>query len=164
VRYLFVILFHVLFIPLFVKGQSGKVKLDSGLVACYPFNGNANDESGNGNNGTVNGATLTTDRFGNPNSAYSFNGVSDYISLNSKTKLNLGSSSRTFCVWVKTSSTSLQGMFSKMKRNLPYTGYFFAINEFTIGSEFDIMKIIPITFIMKKVQIIMWQIINGIYL
>jgi Concanavalin A-like lectin/glucanases superfamily/Secretion system C-terminal sorting domain len=44
----------------------------SGLVAYYPFNGNANDESGNGNNGTVNGATLTTDRFGNANKAYSF--------------------------------------------------------------------------------------------
>jgi len=36
----------------------------SGFVAYYPFNGNANDESGNGNNGTVNGATLTTDRKG----------------------------------------------------------------------------------------------------
>ena len=48
--------------------------LKDGLVAYYPFNGNANDESGNGNNGTVNGATLTTDRFGNTNKAYSFNG------------------------------------------------------------------------------------------
>jgi hypothetical protein len=44
----------------------------SGLVAYYPFNGNANDESGNGINGTVNGATLTSDRFGNANKAYSF--------------------------------------------------------------------------------------------
>lgn len=51
----------------------------NGLVANYPFNGNANDESGNGNNGTVNGATLTEDRFGNANSAYSFNG--DYIKI-----------------------------------------------------------------------------------
>ena len=33
-----------------------------GLVAWYPFNGNANDESGNGNDGTVNGAILSTDR------------------------------------------------------------------------------------------------------
>jgi hypothetical protein len=30
----------------------------NGLVGWWPFNGNANDESGNGNNGTVNGATL----------------------------------------------------------------------------------------------------------
>lgn len=44
----------------------------NGLVGWWPFNGNANDESGNGNNGIVNGPTLTTDRFGNPNAAYLF--------------------------------------------------------------------------------------------
>ena len=47
-------------------------ELQNQLIGYWPFCGNANDESGNGNNGTVNGATLTTDRFGNPNSAYSF--------------------------------------------------------------------------------------------
>ncbi len=47
-----------------------------GLVAWYPFNGNANDESGNGNNGTVNGATLTEDRNGNIVSAYYFSSSS----------------------------------------------------------------------------------------
>jgi hypothetical protein len=52
----------------------------SGLVGWWPFNGNANDESGNGNNGTVNGATLTTDRNSKSNSAYLFNGLSNYIS------------------------------------------------------------------------------------
>jgi hypothetical protein len=52
---------------------------NNGLAAYYPFNGNANDESGNGNNGTVYGATLTADRFGNPNKAYSFNGADNYI-------------------------------------------------------------------------------------
>jgi hypothetical protein len=56
--------------------------LNDGLVAYYPFNGNANDESGNGHNGTVNGATLVTDRKGNENSAYSFNGISNYIIVN----------------------------------------------------------------------------------
>ena len=43
-----------------------------GLVAFYPFNGNANDESGNGNHGTVNGATLTSDRNDVQNSSYGF--------------------------------------------------------------------------------------------
>jgi Concanavalin A-like lectin/glucanases superfamily/PEP-CTERM motif len=42
------------------------------LIAHYAFDGNANDESGYGNHGTVYGATLTEDRFGNPNSAYEF--------------------------------------------------------------------------------------------
>jgi hypothetical protein len=59
--------------------------LNDGLVAYYPFNGNANDESGNGNDGTVNGATLTEDRFGNTNSAYSFNGIDDYIEVPAST-------------------------------------------------------------------------------
>jgi hypothetical protein len=51
----------------------------NGLVGYWPFDGNANDESGNGNNGTVNGATLTADRFGNIGKAYSFDGINDYI-------------------------------------------------------------------------------------
>ena len=45
------------------------------LIAYYPFNGNADDASGNGHNGTVSGATLGADRFGNPNSAYYFDGI-----------------------------------------------------------------------------------------
>ena len=51
----------------------------SGLVAWYPFNGNANDESGNENHGTVFGATLTTDKFSNSDRAYNFDGSSNYI-------------------------------------------------------------------------------------
>lgn len=51
----------------------------TGLVAYYPFNRSANDASGNSNNGEVHEATLTTDMFGNLNSAYSFNGTNSYI-------------------------------------------------------------------------------------
>jgi len=69
-----------------IKKQVELEKISSiptnGLVAYYPFNGNANDESGNNNNGTVNGATLTTDRNGNSNSAYSFDGKNDVIDYN----------------------------------------------------------------------------------
>lgn len=50
-----------------------------GLLAYYPFSGNANDASGNGKNGQVNGATLTTDRFGNANSAYNFESTQNII-------------------------------------------------------------------------------------
>ena len=53
----------------------------SGLLGWWPFNGNALDISGNANNGTVNGATLTTDRFGNVNSSFNFDGVNDFIQL-----------------------------------------------------------------------------------
>jgi hypothetical protein len=58
--------------------------IQTGLIAFYPFSGNAIDSSGNGNNGTVYGATLTTDRFGNANSAYSFT----YSGWNPGSRLN----------------------------------------------------------------------------
>ena len=57
-------------------------------VAYYPFNGNANDESGLGNHGIVYGATLVADRFGNANSAYYFDGVDDYIRVPNRPSLN----------------------------------------------------------------------------
>lgn len=74
--------------------------LTSGLVAHYPFNGNANDVSGNGNNGIVYGATLTADRFGNANSAYNFDGISNYISVPSSTSLN-PVNQLTMSFWIK---------------------------------------------------------------
>jgi tetratricopeptide (TPR) repeat protein len=57
-----------------------KIPID-GLVAFYPFNGNANDESGNGNDGTVYGALLTTDRNGKIDCAFNFNGTTSYIKV-----------------------------------------------------------------------------------
>jgi hypothetical protein len=50
-----------------------------GLIAYYPFNGNAQDESGNGNHGVVNGAQLTSDRNSEHSSAYFFDGDGDFI-------------------------------------------------------------------------------------
>jgi len=52
-----------------------------GPIVSYPFSGNANDASGNGNHGTAQGATLVADRFGNPGAAYAFDGVADAISI-----------------------------------------------------------------------------------
>jgi hypothetical protein len=72
---------------------------DCSLVAYYPFNGNANDESGNSLHGTVSGATLTTDRFGNLDSAYSFDG-SDIITIAHNDLLNC-SEELSFSVWIK---------------------------------------------------------------
>jgi hypothetical protein len=69
----------------------------NGLVDWLPFNGNAIDESGNGNNGTVNGATLTNDRYGVANKAYSFDGVNDYISINDNQSLDV--SNVTISAW-----------------------------------------------------------------
>jgi hypothetical protein len=56
--------------------------LRNGLIAYYPFNGNANDASGNGKNGFINGGvTNTTDRFGKSNSAFLFNGLNGFIEI-----------------------------------------------------------------------------------
>jgi hypothetical protein len=77
-----------------------------GLIAWWPFNGNGNDMSGNGNNGTVHGATLSSDRFGITNRAYSFNGISNYIDVPNATVLN-PTTALTISVWVQ--STSTQG-------------------------------------------------------
>ena len=58
----------------------GQSFLTNGLVAYYPFNGSADDESGRGNNGIVIGATLSWDRF-NEQKAMAFNGVDQYVVL-----------------------------------------------------------------------------------
>ncbi len=71
-----------------IHNKVSKQYLDDGLIAYYPFNGNAADESGNGNDGTVYGATLTKDRFNNDNSAYKFDGNNDYIVINHSDMLN----------------------------------------------------------------------------
>ncbi|MBN1184131.1 MAG: hypothetical protein JXB49_17700, partial [Bacteroidales bacterium] len=74
-----------------------------GLVAYFPFNGNANDETVNGNHGTVSGALLTSDRFGNPNSAYSFDGINDNITGNTN-NWPFARLSRTISLWANISA------------------------------------------------------------
>jgi hypothetical protein len=61
------------------------------LVSYYPFSGNANDESGSSNHGTVSGAVLVSDRFNNPNSAYLFDGINDNIEVQNSSSLNFQS-------------------------------------------------------------------------
>ncbi|MCC6542083.1 MAG: T9SS type A sorting domain-containing protein, partial [Flavobacteriales bacterium] len=76
------------------------------LIGWWPFNGNADDESGNGNDGVVTGAALTNDRHGQVNAAYAFNGVSDFISTPAQGPT--GATPRTFSFWVRTESTAHQ--------------------------------------------------------
>jgi hypothetical protein len=61
-----------------------RADLTNDLVVWYLFSGNALDASGNGNDGTVSGATLTTDRVGHTNAAYAFPGTAlSRITVNS---------------------------------------------------------------------------------
>ncbi len=63
-------------------GEAPENDLATGLKAWWPFNGDAQDASGNGNNGSVQGATLTSNKQGEPNKAYNFDGVDDQININ----------------------------------------------------------------------------------
>jgi hypothetical protein len=94
----------VLCITILIHAQLPSYVPTNGLVAWYPFNGNANDESGNGNNGTVNGATLTADRSGNANKAYSFNGNNISTSYSGIS----GNGARTISFWYNLSQNSSQ--------------------------------------------------------
>jgi gliding motility-associated-like protein len=74
----------------------------NGLLGYYPFNGNANDESGNGNNATFYAVTLTTDRCGIANSAFYFGGVNNYIMLPSEDLIHLDE--YTYSLWFRADS------------------------------------------------------------
>jgi len=83
-----VVLIIALFFLFFSYSGAGQ-DLTTGLLAYYPFNGNANDATGNGYNGVpINSPTLTTDKAGNPNSAYYFDGVNDYIQIPTGSNIN----------------------------------------------------------------------------
>lgn len=91
-----------------IIGFSGMAQADlnDGLVAYYPFNGNADDASGNGNDGIVDGAILSEDRFGNPNSAYIFDGIDVWIYTQS---VDQALTEKTMSAWVKLNDVSQQG-------------------------------------------------------
>ncbi|MFN5620396.1 MAG: LamG domain-containing protein [Flavobacteriales bacterium] len=97
-------LFFALFLTYFTSPLSAQTLPDylptDGLVGWWPFNGNANDESGNGNNGVVNGATLAEDRFGNVNNAYYFDG-NDFINVGNNPILKRYQTNFTISAWVK---------------------------------------------------------------
>lgn len=92
----------------------------SGLVAFYPFNGNANDEGGNNLNGTVNGASLTANRFGTAGRAYNFNGTSDFITMGNPPLLQINNTI-TLSGWISCdtfSPTLVRDFLSKAALNV----------------------------------------------
>lgn len=91
----------IFFASLFFQNVFSQVNLSQGLVLHLPFNGNSNDVSGNGNNGIITGATLTNSQNGSVNSAYSFNGISDFIQIANSASLNFPNDSFTLYALVK---------------------------------------------------------------
>ncbi len=80
------------------------------VVAKYNFEGSAEDVSGNANHGIVHGAQPVTDRFGNQNKAFIFDGINDYIEVPNAESLNLGTGNFAVSFWVKTSNSTKPGM------------------------------------------------------
>jgi hypothetical protein len=73
-----------------------------GLVARYLFNGNAQDSSGFGHNGVNHNVTLTSNRFGNGSSAYSFNGTNGYIEIPDHNAFSLSTTGHlSISVWMR---------------------------------------------------------------
>jgi hypothetical protein len=79
-----------------------RLDLTAGLVAYYPFQGNARDATGHGNDGTVQGAQLTLGHNGRADSAYSFDGTGDYINCGTGPSMSLNFlTNMTLAAWVR---------------------------------------------------------------
>jgi Concanavalin A-like lectin/glucanases superfamily/Bacterial Ig domain/Secretion system C-terminal sorting domain/Kazal-type serine protease inhibitor domain/Pregnancy-associated plasma protein-A/SprB repeat len=89
------------------------VQRDPNLLLYLPFTGNANDASGNNFHGNVLGAQLTTDRLGRANSAYTFNGTTNYISIADNNLLDIRTADYTMSFWIKTTATTPGRIISK---------------------------------------------------
>jgi len=85
-----------------------KIRIPYESLACeLLFIGNSDDTSGNQNHATNHGATLTTDRFGNTNDAYVFDGTDDYMDIADNINLNLMTvTKRVFSFYVKPNNTA----------------------------------------------------------
>lgn len=88
----------------------------TGLVGWWPFDGNANDESGNGNNGSVNGALLTNDRFGIANKAYSFDGITNSIIVPNSISLDISGNQITISYWVNFQNNITNGNYQGVSK------------------------------------------------
>ena len=120
----------------FTNGVGGTTTITSpivlnGLVGWWPFNGTANDSTGNGYNGQVTGATLVAGQNGTANGAYSFNGSTQFISTNYST-MGLGTTNTTLSCWVYNPTATNSGEFMKTGTNAS-TGYGIGIG----GAYFD---------------------------
>jgi len=94
----FVVLLCLCFVATSVKASLPT----NGLVAYYPFDGNANDASGNGLNGTAFSTTEATNRFGEVGKALWFDGVQSFVDLGNRPEFSF-SGSFSIGVWVKLS-------------------------------------------------------------
>jgi hypothetical protein len=100
-----VILLEILFCSC-MRINDNSSALNVGLIAYYPFNGNANDASGNGNNGVIHGAQFVNDRNGQINSACYFDGNFSYIDIGNSAKIKRYQNDYSVTGWIKLNNFS----------------------------------------------------------
>lgn len=112
--------------------------IESGLVAYYPLDGDATDQSGNNLDGTIFGAVSTSDRFGLPNTALNFDGEDDYILVEDDDLLDFGTGTFAVSLWVKASNPNGGSQMLLQKGDSgPGAGQFwFRIKDFTPSITF----------------------------
>ncbi|OQY44950.1 MAG: hypothetical protein B6242_11570 [Anaerolineaceae bacterium 4572_78] len=115
---------HAIEIQYYEYGGSAYIQIDglptNNLVAYYPFNGNSNDESGNDYHATNHGGvTLAIDRFGNADSAYTFDGVDGWMGMDSLTNTFQTGDAFSFVGWFKTNHTP----------DIVHSNILFAVND-----------------------------------
>ncbi|MBN3035945.1 MAG: hypothetical protein JW861_10195 [Bacteroidales bacterium] len=110
-----------------VSSQSIPESLTDSLIAWYPFNGNTLDASGHGYDAVNYGATLTDDRFGNPNSAYAFNGISQYMDIPGTESMNFETGGFSLAVWISFTDPAQNRPFIAKHISGIQSGYFLAV-------------------------------------
>lgn len=123
-------IFYISALLLFTSNLFAQIPV-KGLVAWYPFSGDANNYVNDNNNGVVNGAILTTDRFDNPNSAFSFDGINDNILIHTDSLLApYGKTNYSVSMWCK-----YQGDGYLMQIFTGTNGQNISNYDFTVGSS-----------------------------
>jgi hypothetical protein len=135
------------------------VSLKNGLIAFYPFSGNANDLSGNENHGLKNQVIESPDRIGNSNSSYLFNGIDSYIEMPKLSSVEIGANSFSISLWInvlhfntvlplnsywsrrfltKGGNGFIIGTFDNGSSGLPNSGKNYGIGWDTYGKDYGI--------------------------
>lgn len=104
------------------------------LVGYWDFRGDASDVSGKGNDGTVNGATLTTDHLWNADSAYSFDGNDDYIKTGSLGNFGSWAELASYLFWFKHTTTNANKVIAWVQYSSNAIPFELKINHDTTGN------------------------------
>lgn len=115
--------------PMSLSAQLPPYVPQDGLIGWWPFTGNADDLSGNGHHGSVNGTVLAPDRFGTADRAYAFNGTSSYIEVADAPELRLGDAAYTIAWWARVDTYNANATAFVVKRGSgPQNGWMVVAN------------------------------------